>query len=107
MSGRITIPFHEAVELLPEGDEIHTFVNPAPNVLIGADWERDRLIEAMRLSPEIDVTGEHAQKSGHGLSISYREALERCPAFARPEPHRWLTNRDQTARVCAHCGKAG
>jgi hypothetical protein len=62
------IALEEAVKRLPDGDMVHTFRQGGP-CLIGADHERDRLIEAMRIAPAIEVTGPQAQAMGHGLAI--------------------------------------
>lgn len=54
----------EAIKLLPEGDTIHTFVN-IPMGLIGADWDRQEVIEKLRGSDKIEITGEQARSLGH------------------------------------------
>ncbi len=65
----IALPFDEAVKLLLDGDTIHTFRNPGAGMMIGADWSRESLLDAMRKADEIQVTGRHAQAMGHGLVI--------------------------------------
>jgi len=62
------ITLEEAIKRLPAGDTVHTF-RQGGLCLIGADHERDRLIEAMRTAPEIEVTGPAAQAMNHGLAI--------------------------------------
>ena len=62
------ISLDEAIKRLPDGDMVHTFRQGGP-CLIGADHERDRLIDAMRSAPEIEVAGQQAQAMGHGLAI--------------------------------------
>lgn len=64
---KIYVTLEQAVALLPEGDP-HTFRQGGP-CLIGANHERERLIEDMRRAPNIEVTGEQAQGMGHGLAI--------------------------------------
>ena len=66
----VSLTFDEAVKLLPEGDSIHTFRNPGAGMLIGADWDRAELLDAMRKSSDIQVTGKGAQAMGHGLVIN-------------------------------------
>lgn len=61
------ITFEEAINLLPEGAMVHTFRQVGP-VLLGADWERDSIIEAMR-SAVVEETGPAAQAMHHGLAI--------------------------------------
>ena len=62
------ISLEDAIKRLPDGGMVHTFRQGGP-CLIGADHERDRLIEAMRAAPAIEVTGPQAQAMGHGLAI--------------------------------------
>lgn len=62
------IVLEEAIKRLPDGDMVHTFRQNG-QLLIGADHERARLIDAMRNAPEIEITGPQAQAMGHGLAI--------------------------------------
>lgn len=62
------VSIEQAIELLPEGEYIHTFRN-APMMLLGADWSRVQLIEAMRSATGIVRTGPLAQSMKHGLAI--------------------------------------
>jgi hypothetical protein len=61
------LTYSEAVALLPDGDEIHTVVQLG-SILLGADWDRADILELLRTSPRLDVTGPAAQASGHGLA---------------------------------------
>lgn len=57
----------EALSLLPDEDDIHTF-RGVPGILIGADWYRDELVtEINRCTCEIG--GEMCRQLGHGLVI--------------------------------------
>ena len=58
----------EAIDLLPEDDEIHTFYNPAFG-LIGADWNREDIIDKIRKSDCREVTGSQARAMKHGLAL--------------------------------------
>lgn len=62
-----TINFDEAVQMLPEGEYVHTFRN-AGFMMLGADWPRDRLMAAMQES-QIFVSGDVAQSMNHGIAI--------------------------------------
>jgi hypothetical protein len=65
------LTYDEAVALLPGGERIHTFMQAGP-VVIGADWDRAKILELLReAGPEIEVTGPSAQSMGHGLA-AYR-----------------------------------
>ena len=59
----------QALAMLPDGDEIHTFRQPAVSVMVGADWERDELAEAIRSADRRVLTGEMATGMGHGMAI--------------------------------------
>lgn len=65
---RQTISFDEAVALLPEGDTVHTFVQAAFG-LLGADWPRQKILDALKDAECIDVTGPMAPRMHHGLAI--------------------------------------
>lgn len=62
------ITVDEAINLLPEGDYIHTFFN-MPFGLLGADWSREDVIDKFKTSDKIELTGEQARSLGHGLAI--------------------------------------
>lgn len=68
MDDKELVTLEEAVRRLPDGDMVHTF-RQAGQALLGADHERDRLIDAMKNAPQIEVTGPQAQAMGHGLAI--------------------------------------
>ncbi|MBR6987526.1 MAG: hypothetical protein IKH82_05600 [Clostridiales bacterium] len=61
------ITVDEAINLLPEGDYIHTFFN-MPFGLLGADWSREDVIDTLKTSDKIELTGEQARGLGHGLA---------------------------------------
>lgn len=60
-----------ALSLLPDGDTVHTFLNPAWG-LVGASWARRDVIDVLANAKEIHVTGEAAQSMGHGLAVMYQ-----------------------------------
>jgi hypothetical protein len=62
------LSYEAAVKLLPNGNKIHTFLNPGTNFLVGADWTRAQILKAFK-KYNVEVTGEHAQASGHGLAF--------------------------------------
>lgn len=57
----------QAIALLPDKDFIHTFVG-IPNVLIGTDWEREEIIDAIN-SHTCEVGGQMCRALGHGLAV--------------------------------------
>ncbi len=59
----------EAINLLPDGDEIHTFYN-FPLGLVGADWERKYVIEKLNNpNNKIEICGEAARGMNHGICV--------------------------------------
>lgn len=59
------LTYDEAVSLLPDGDEIHTFVNGP--FLIGADWSREDILDKLKKST-IELSGPSASGMGHGIA---------------------------------------
>lgn len=61
------LTFEQAEAMLPDGDDIHTFRNGS-GMLIGADWRREQVIEALRqYKPEL--SGETATRMNHGIYL--------------------------------------
>ena len=58
----------EAINLLPDKNEIHTFIN-TPRTLLGADWSREDVIERLHTADKIEIAGEQARSMGHGLAV--------------------------------------
>lgn len=61
------IAVDEAINLLPDGDYIHTFSN-LPFGLLGVDCSREDVIDKFKTSDKIELTGEQARGLGHGLA---------------------------------------
>lgn len=66
---RVMLSQEEAEAMLPGGDEIHTFRQGGPGMLIGADWDRIRLIEHMKKYEPVELSGEIATNMGHGMVL--------------------------------------
>lgn len=62
------ITAEEAADLLPDRDAIHTFKGVGP-VLIGADWDREGVLNKLKTSDKIEIAGETARNMGHGLAV--------------------------------------
>jgi len=65
---RIFLTFDQAVEMLPDGDSIHTFMCGGP-VLLGADWDRKRVVEVLR-NGKPELSGEMATNMRHGIAAT-------------------------------------
>lgn len=71
---RVYLSYDEAVAMLPDGDEIHTFVNPTGGMMVGADWSRESVLELFKTGlPEI--AGEMATSMGHGI-VAWRKVID-------------------------------
>jgi hypothetical protein len=70
--GIVLLSYDEAVALLPDDEQIHTFVDGGL-ALIGADWDREDILKLLRETERREVTGPAAQAMGHGMA-AYREA---------------------------------
>lgn len=60
------ITYEEAVNLLPDGEYVHTFYNNALG-LVGADWSKDEILDKLRNSEIIELTGSQARAMKHGM----------------------------------------
>lgn len=77
---RNTIALEEALGFLPPAGDVHTFIDGGV-MLVGADWTRGRITEALRGAPSIFITGPAAQKTGHGLAIQHPHPLAETMLF--------------------------
>ena len=66
MSNKKFITYEQAIELLPEEEHIHTFYNMSFG-LCGADWSRQDILDKLKSSEIIELTGEVARGMGHGM----------------------------------------
>ena len=64
----------QAIKLLPDKDQIHTFYN-MPFGLLGADWSKEDIIEELNKSDKIEITGECARSMNHGLAVYNDDAI--------------------------------
>lgn len=60
------ITYEEAVSLLPDNEFVHTFYNGAFG-LLGADWGKEEILDKLRKSDVIELTGDVARSMGHGM----------------------------------------
>jgi hypothetical protein len=72
---RHILTFDEALALIADGDEVHVILNPAPNMLVGADWGRKDLVDALRESKHIELAGPEATRMNHGVAFVHRGDL--------------------------------
>ncbi len=67
---RIFLTVQEALDLLDDGEEVHSFASPAGGMLLGADWSRAEAIAAIENAKTREVAGPAAQGMKHGLAIA-------------------------------------
>ena len=58
----------QAAILIPNGDEIHTFYQMG-NALVGADWDRESILQKFHECDRIEIAGDSARSMGHGLAV--------------------------------------
>jgi hypothetical protein len=68
METKETLTKEQAIELLNDGDDIHTFLNPN-GMLIGADMSRKRVIELIEIAETIEIGGPQCVAMKHGLCV--------------------------------------
>ena len=56
----------QAISVLPDGETVHTFYNSGFG-LVGADWERDDILDKIEKSDIVELTGQGARGMGHGI----------------------------------------
>lgn len=72
---RKIITADEAISLLPDNDNIHTFYN-LPIGLLGADWSKEDIIDKLKKVDTIELTGETARRMNHGLAAYNKNAKQ-------------------------------
>lgn len=66
--------YDEAVSVLPNEENIHTFYN-APFGLVGADWSREDILNKLKENDiVIELTGEQARQIKHGICVYSKNA---------------------------------
>ena len=66
---KIFISSKEAISILLDGEDIHTFRNSS-FMLIGCDWRRQDILDLLKEHDgNIEIGGEQCQRMGHGLVV--------------------------------------
>ena len=63
----------EAESILPEGEDIHTFIQQGM-MFFGADWSREDIIDKIQKSEIRELTGPAARRMKHGLVLYNKNA---------------------------------
>lgn len=66
--------YDEAISLLPNGEDIHTFYNTSFG-LVGADWSKEDILNKLKeVDIVIELTGEQAKSMKHGMCAYNKNA---------------------------------
>jgi hypothetical protein len=68
MSETEHVSYDQAVAMLPEGDNQHTFLNPQ-GMLLGADTSRAHILQLLKEADEIYLSGPYMTAMLHGLCV--------------------------------------
>lgn len=56
----------QLIDLLPPGNMVHTFLDSS-GMLIGADWSREKIVNAIERAAYFGLTGDRARAMEHGI----------------------------------------
>jgi hypothetical protein len=70
VGGAVPLAYAQAVAMLPDGEQVHTFANPDGGMLLGADWDRAAVLELLR-EGRPELSGSAATRMGHGI-VAFR-----------------------------------
>ena len=65
---RVFIKYEKAIEMIADGDHIHTFRSSSPGIMLGADWDRKSLLEKMK-NYKIEPSGKMAAAMNHKIVL--------------------------------------
>ncbi len=81
---RVPLSYDQAVAMLPEAERIHTFRGALP-IMIGADWPRAALLDAIR-THGAELSGPGATGMGHGIVLIDDKGLLFIETVSRRNP---------------------
>lgn len=82
-SERVFLSLEDATKLLADSERIHTFRQGGAGILIGADWDREDIIERIK-KHGVELSGAQATNMGHGL-VSVNQKNPRDTLFIETE----------------------
>jgi len=66
----------EAISLLNDDKQIHTFRNPTNGILLGCNNSRESIIERLEANPDkIEIGGDACRRMEHGIALDDRGYL--------------------------------
>lgn len=66
---RVFLTPKQAMELIPDSENIHTFINNVPSMFVGADWSRNAIQKLFETGKELELAGERATNMKHGITV--------------------------------------
>lgn len=66
MNDKVLITKEQAMNLIVEGDDVHTF-KQAGRMLLGADWSREAIAKGLEESEQIELAGDNAKSMKHAV----------------------------------------
>ena len=66
---KIILTPDEAISILAGGEYVHNYINNAPGLFIGCDYDRADAEDHIRKSVQCEITGPHCQRMKHGLAV--------------------------------------
>jgi len=83
---KVLLTADQAIAMLPDKETIHTFVQSAAGLLLGADWTREYTLAAIQASTHIELTGPSAASMGHHFVIEHRGRAVYVESYPEPAP---------------------
>lgn len=74
MTEKIRLTPEEAIACLPDGDLIHTLYSNG-FVLVGADWDRQEVIDHINKHNGAEIAGPAARRMNHGICLDAASRL--------------------------------
>lgn len=66
---KVVLTPEQAEALLPEGEYVHNFANPAGGLMVGCDYDRTDAIKALREAKLIEIAGPGAMRMKHPIAV--------------------------------------
>lgn len=70
-----TLTTKQAIAMLPDSEQVHAYINPTSDVLLGADWDRKSVIKYIEEADSREVAGPAATEMKHGLGVFGKKGL--------------------------------
>ena len=77
---RLFLTLEQALDVLPKSKEIHCFIN-AGFGLVGADWNKKEVEEALKNAETIEIGGQQCKSMGHALVCIPKNAKKQSDLY--------------------------